>query len=496
MTYNIPYSFIPGTKAKAQEVNANFKYLADSLTDINGEKMNKTMSNITQDAIDVIKNNAGSSRNIGEIIASTMPLEDSGLHLLDGSLLSGTGIYSEFVDYIGDLYNELLPDAQITYNLGFTGNLTINNGIITNFNSNNYAISEDYIPLSDNIEVIIKCTPFAFERGHSVVYSNQNNSGNNPVGFNNVGVPQLYGTNWINGVTTYTANQTIWLKIVWNGTSNILYSMADNDYNLETLPDSWIKEAEWTGSSILSGYYFTLGRNFYTPNEFLNGSIDLNDFCVKVDGLTWMVGANKAVSFFTNENTWQQSVTDYGVCGKFVYDRYNNTVRLPKLSGILQATTNTNAIGEITEAGLPNITGNTLGANVGNIQTDEIMNGIGALYQTPYQGDNSGISNGSNMTGTLINIDASRCCEIFGKSNTVQPQTTKVLYYIVVANSYNTDIQIDIDNIVYSLLVTSLPIMASNASIWPRKKCLPFLGLFPSEFEPIIGNRWHEGICL
>ena len=37
MTYNIPYSFIPGTKAKAQEVNANFKYLADSLTDINGE---------------------------------------------------------------------------------------------------------------------------------------------------------------------------------------------------------------------------------------------------------------------------------------------------------------------------------------------------------------------------------------------------------------------------------------------------------------------------
>lgn len=38
-----------------------------------------------------------------------------------------------------------------------------------------------------------------------------------------------------------------------------------------------------------------------------------------------------APSYFTTESAWQTSVTQYGVCSKFVYDAYNNTVRLPKL---------------------------------------------------------------------------------------------------------------------------------------------------------------------
>lgn len=48
---------------------------------------------------------SGSSRNIGEIVASTIPLTDAGLHLLDGSLIQGSGIYSAFVDYIASIYD-------------------------------------------------------------------------------------------------------------------------------------------------------------------------------------------------------------------------------------------------------------------------------------------------------------------------------------------------------------------------------------------------------
>ena len=44
-------------------------------------------------------------RSIGEVVTSTIPLTDSGLHLLDGALISGTGSYSVFVAYIADLYN-------------------------------------------------------------------------------------------------------------------------------------------------------------------------------------------------------------------------------------------------------------------------------------------------------------------------------------------------------------------------------------------------------
>ena len=37
------------------------------------------------------------------IISSTVPLTDSGLHLLDGSVLDGSGIYGSFVTYIAGL---------------------------------------------------------------------------------------------------------------------------------------------------------------------------------------------------------------------------------------------------------------------------------------------------------------------------------------------------------------------------------------------------------
>ena len=49
---------------------------------------------------------SGASRNVGEIIESALPLTDAGLHLLDGSLILGGGIYDDFVQYIADLYAE------------------------------------------------------------------------------------------------------------------------------------------------------------------------------------------------------------------------------------------------------------------------------------------------------------------------------------------------------------------------------------------------------
>lgn len=46
---------------------------------------------------------SGSSRNIGEIIQSTIPLTDAGLHLLDGSVINGSGSYADFVTHIAGL---------------------------------------------------------------------------------------------------------------------------------------------------------------------------------------------------------------------------------------------------------------------------------------------------------------------------------------------------------------------------------------------------------
>lgn len=53
MTYIVPYSFVPGTKAKADEVNANFIYLTNGLDDTNDriDTCNTSISTV-QDNLD------------------------------------------------------------------------------------------------------------------------------------------------------------------------------------------------------------------------------------------------------------------------------------------------------------------------------------------------------------------------------------------------------------------------------------------------------------
>ena len=248
MSYNIPYSFIPGTKARAQEVNANFKYVLDSADELNRTKLNTTFSNISTEAVDFIKN-CSSSRNIGEIITSPLPLTDDGVHLLDGTLLF-YGVYKEFIDYIADLYEK-----------------------------------------------------------------------------------------------------------------------------------------------------------------------------------------DPTANYWATESDWQASITQYGVCGKFVYDSVNKTVRLPKVTGIIEGTADLTVLGNLIEAGLPSIN------HTHNYTCHQNLNGG---YTAQYA---SGCF--SEMTRTSSVNSAVN--PIYGKSNTVQPQTIKVLYYIVVATTSKTEIQSDLDEITTDL---------------------------------------------
>ena len=259
MSYSVPYSFIPGTKARAQDVNANFNAVTDYLELLEANKVNNDLSNISAEGVNLIKNNS-SRRNIGELIYTLIPIQDANLHLLDGSLLY-SGVYSDFIDYIADLYAE-----------------------------------------------------------------------------------------------------------------------------------------------------------------------------------------NPSANYFTTESDWQTAVTTYGVCGKFVYDSTNNTVRLPKVTGIIEGTTDVTALGDLVEAGLPN--------------HDHIMHSKGAINGSYYltKDAQSYSGGGSDYFGRRTSVDsnlrtgnASENNPIYGNSSTVQPQTIKAFYYIVIATSTKTDIQIDIDNVVTDL---------------------------------------------
>lgn len=159
-------------------------------------------------------------------------------------------------------------------------------------------------------------------------------------------------------------------------------------------------------------------------------------------------------SVFTTESAWQSSVSTYGVCGKFVYDSTNNTVRLPKVTGIIEGTTDVNALGDLVQAGLPNIQGSAYlhaieQANIFNDVTG-VLRGIGGSSDSYRSPSSLGINSGAKSSGG-ITLDASRSSSIYGNSSTVQPQTIKCYYYIVIATSTKTDIEVDIDNVVTDL---------------------------------------------
>ena len=169
-------------------------------------------------------------------------------------------------------------------------------------------------------------------------------------------------------------------------------------------------------------------------------------------------------NLFCTETAWQTAVTTYGVCGKFVYDSTNNTIRLPKVTGIIEGTTDVSALGSLVEAGLPlswldhthtrgdmEISGNFVGGHPNGVCNGAFGNA----------GNSGSTQEGSAYHEAQLNFYASRSwtgstsapnyVTTVHNTSTVQPQTIKVLYYIVIATSTKTDIQIDIDEVATDL---------------------------------------------
>ena len=257
------------------------------------------------------------------------------------------------------------------------------------------------------------------------------------------------------------------------------------------------------------------GRNF---GELVYSSIPLSDSSLKLlDGsliqgtgiysnfVEYMAGiVNTYPTIFTTEENWQETVGRYGVCGKYVYNATNNTIRIPKVTGIIEGTADVNALGNIVAAGLPTLTtatsGNhthsgTTGKGSAHSHTRGTMN-IGATWYLGnggfYDSHNptstgavtfarSGWGNNGEMLqnqGTKFTFNASRNWTGSTSSesshthsysisssgshnhtinwgtttNTVQPQTVKMFVYVVVATDIvKSDSAIDLDNIISDL---------------------------------------------
>lgn len=191
--------------------------------------------------------------------------------------------------------------------------------------------------------------------------------------------------------------------------------------------------------------------------EIFSSLTPIDDYCVKLlDGSVLEVGGiydafiNHIIGFkesypnlFCTEEEWNTSISTYGVCGKFVYTE-GVSLRIPKITGFVEGTLDATELGNLIEAGLPNITGES---NIGG-NAPKTVPSSGALKQVRYQLNsvvNATSSDISDLAQTAL--DASLSNPIYGNSDTVQPQSIRVYYYIVVANGIKQDVEIDLDNV-------------------------------------------------
>lgn len=390
------------------------------------------------------------TRNIGEVVQSILPLNDSKLHLLDGSLLERAQ-YSE-------LYNYLLNNSSVVnYPSGvkITGDLQNNNGVLSGFSETAYAdIPVSFTPGTQDWEVQLKLElsgstsvlrgsriiTITADGEHDSSYYIYIDSVGSQASYNGLGFyvrfnvfktdGSLYDNTHYQDTPFPSSNRGDLTQVKW-----LRYGYLNSTFYIKCSTDG-VNFTTVMSDSIpdLTFYSFTksfvrIGRGLQNTS-YLSGTVDLNGCYIKYgEDIIWQGGISftrAEADFLTEETIWQSTKEYFGVCGKFVLDITNQTIRLPRVNSILQGSISSNHAGDIVEAGLPNITG-TFPACV---EDQYLPSPTGAFYMNGTAKEASG---GGNTGQWLLNFDASRSNEIYGNSTTVQPQTVKVLHYMVVA---------------------------------------------------------------
>ena len=208
------------------------------------------------------------------------------------------------------------------------------------------------------------------------------------------------------------------------------------------------------GSTIQLGQPLNIGQIVQSVLPLTDAGLHLLDGALILGGgiyddfVTYILGlVSTYPDCFTTEANWQSAVSTYGVCGKFVYDSVNNTVRLPKYSNKIYTKALSNTVpvkGNGISLGL------TDGTNYNGISQ---YNGLLATGPGKY-----GVAVGTIDTsaGSLtqnksigITTDGTKSGIIADLANI----TTSLdgYYYIVIATTTKTEIQVDIDEVVTDL---------------------------------------------
>lgn len=128
------------------------------------------------------------------------------------------------------------------------------------------------------------------------------------------------------------------------------------------------------------------------------------------------------------ETEWQEIASqNNGYCSYYSDGDGSTTFRTPKFAPFMQVALASDNVGNYHEAGIPNITGRfTLGNNSGHTFGVE-----GPVFKRE-ENDRSYSACADANDSNWVSLDASRCNNVFGNSDTVQPESNEWMICVVV----------------------------------------------------------------
>lgn len=136
------------------------------------------------------------------------------------------------------------------------------------------------------------------------------------------------------------------------------------------------------------------------------------------------------------EAEWQEIASqNNGYCSYYSDGDGSTTFRTPKFAPFMQIAIASGNVGNYHEAGIPNITGTTSamrGGTSGFTRATGAFNNSSLAVNSEKLTGGGYVSSSSSPTDTIETFDASRESEVYGKSETVQPESHEWMICVVV----------------------------------------------------------------
>lgn len=250
-------------------------------------------------------------------------LKKDGYYDIKGSLKGGLGVFNlEFQTYNGlnMTYEQLsgspmvvkanagqLPDlthisgvtgclkevgsGHIYSNFVVTGSPTINKetGVVSNFGTGNYLTMPQAFPSSySSMDIIFKGDVTNFNQhqallsyGYMVHLDIRSTTKKFTCYLNNA--------TWVDGTNVLSTGVTYWFRVIYDGKNYKGYTLVDDNYTLDTLPDISQWRTEWTTtiSAPFANNTFNIGWCSSNANQYWTGNLDLSGCQIKIDNSVW-----------------------------------------------------------------------------------------------------------------------------------------------------------------------------------------------------------------